>query len=403
MAELDVTLRPGTDGILDLPWLTPLTEWPEELLVDLPRGISRHEVRFVQLPEQLIVVKELPERAALNDFAVLKALEDERVPSVVPLAVVTGRTDDPHEEASSALVTRYEPYSYSYRQLIQGPGFGGWRTRMLDAFAGLLTELHLIGCFWGDCSLSNVLYRIDAETVMAIMVDAETATLHEELTEGQREHDLDIMIENVAGGMADIAVAAGTDVLEADLELGLDIADRYRALWRELTGAQEIDPADRWRIGERVRRLNELGFEVDELAVKKTKDGDRLVLVPVVGNRNFHSQRLRDLTGLEILEFQARQILSDLDYHIASGGGGKRHGAALSWRFNEFEPWLARLATVEGVEDPVQAYCDLLWYRWTRSSEEEQSLSTEEVFPDWVAADRPGYPLDEEEPPVASQ
>jgi hypothetical protein len=402
VADLDVTLRPGTDGILDLPWLTPLTEWPEELLVDLPRGISRHEVRFVQLPDQLVVVKELPERAALNDFTILKALEGERVPSVTPLAVVTGRTDDPHEEASSALVTRYEPYSYSYRQLIQGPGFGGWRTRMLDAFAGLLVELHLIGLFWGDCSLSNVLYRIDAETVMAIMVDAETASRHEELTDGQREHDLAIMIENVAGGMADIAVAAGTDVLDADLALGEDVADRYRALWDELTGAQEIDPSDRWRIGERVRRLNELGFEVDELAVKKTEEGDRLVLIPVVGNRNFHSQRLRELTGLEVLEFQARQILSDLEYHIASGGG-ERHGAALSWRFNVFERWLTRLAGVEGVEDPVQAYCDLLWFRWTRSSEEERSLSTEEVFEEWVEAGRPGYPLDPEEPPVPSQ
>ncbi|NND83731.1 MAG: DUF4032 domain-containing protein [Acidimicrobiia bacterium] len=401
MTDLDVTLRPGTDGLLDLPWRTPLTEWPEALLVDLPRGISRHEVRFVQLPEQLVVVKELPERAAVNDFSILKALEDERVPSVTPLAVVTGRTDDPHEEASSALVTRYEPYSYSYRQLIRGSGFGGWRNRMLDAFAGLLTELHLIGLFWGDCSLSNVLYRIDAEAVMAIMVDAETASMHEELTEGQREHDLSIMIENVAGGMADIAVADGKEVLDADLALGEDVADRYRALWAELTEAQEIDPADRWLIGERVRRLNELGFEVDELAVKKTTEGERLVLIPVVGNRNFHSQRLRELTGLDVLEFQARQILSDLDYAIASGGG-ERHGAALSWRFNEFEPWLAKLADVEGVEDPVQAYCDLLWFRFTRSTEDERAIPTEEVFPEWIAAERPGYPLDPEEPPVPS-
>lgn len=393
MADLDVTLRPGTDGVLDLPWETPLAEWPEDLLVDLPKGISRHEVRFVQLRDQLVVVKELPERAARNDFAVLKELEDERVPSVTPLAVVTGRTADPHEEASSALVTRYEPYSYSYRQLIQGAGFGGWRNRMLDAFAGLLVELHLIGLFWGDCSLSNVLYRIDAETVMAIMVDAETASIHDELTEGQREHDLAIMVENVAGGMADIAVADGKDVLDADLALGEDVAERYRALWSELTAVQEIDPADRWLIRERVRRLNDLGFEVDELAVRRTADGDRLLLVPVVGNRNFHTQRLRELTGLEVLEFQARQILSDLEYHIASGGG-ERHAAALSWRFSEFEPWLGRLGAVDGVEDPVQGYCDLLWFRWTRSSEEQRALPTEEVFDEWVAAGRPGYPLD---------
>ena len=42
-----------------------------------------------------------------------------------------------------------------------------------NAFAGLLVELHLAGLYWGDCSLSNILWRRDAGAMMAYLVDAE--------------------------------------------------------------------------------------------------------------------------------------------------------------------------------------------------------------------------------------
>ena len=35
--------------LITLPWAIPLAEWPEENLVALPRGISRHVVRFVRV------------------------------------------------------------------------------------------------------------------------------------------------------------------------------------------------------------------------------------------------------------------------------------------------------------------------------------------------------------------
>ena len=68
-------------------------------------------------------------------------------------------------------------------------------------FAGLLVELHLAGCFWGDCSLSNVLYRYDANTIQAIMIDAETVELRETLSDGQRYDDLEVMIHRVSDGL----------------------------------------------------------------------------------------------------------------------------------------------------------------------------------------------------------
>ena len=53
------------------------------------------------------------------------------------------------------LVTAYEHFSFSYRELLIGPGFGARRNQMLDAFANLLVQLHLVQCFWGDCNLSK--------------------------------------------------------------------------------------------------------------------------------------------------------------------------------------------------------------------------------------------------------
>ena len=58
--------------------------------------------------------------------------------------------------------------------------------RMLDALVVLLVRIHLAGFFWGDCSLSNTLFRRDAGALQAYIIDVETAERHDELTAGQR-------------------------------------------------------------------------------------------------------------------------------------------------------------------------------------------------------------------------
>ena len=62
----------------------------------------------------------------------------------------------------------------------------------MDAQVELMVRLHLAGVFWGDCSLSNTLFRFDAGALAAYLVDAETAEIHKQLSVGQREYDLDI-------------------------------------------------------------------------------------------------------------------------------------------------------------------------------------------------------------------
>jgi hypothetical protein len=379
-----------------LDWDTALNDWEHERLVEVPTGIHRHPVRFVGYPEGLYAIKELPRRLAFHEFDTLRTLSNTIRPIARPVGVVDRHWLDESIEGAGAVITRYVDHAFPYRELIQGSGFGARRDQMLDAFAGLLVQLHLIGCFWGDCSLSNVLYRYDANQIEAIMIDAETSRLYETMTDGQRLEDIEIMIMNVAGGMADIAASQGVDVDDADLNLGEDIADRYGALWDELQYDIVIGPNERYRIRERIQRLNDLGFDAED--VELTPDpsgGDRVVVKIAVGGRNFHSNRLRELTRIEASENQASQILADLQYHEAKLGSTTATGksiAAIKWRVDVFEPLLERLAVVVGSDaDPVQAYCDFLHHRFLLAQKQERDVPNDEAFQDWLDQGRPGY------------
>lgn len=397
MSNPHLHIRPGHPDFLDLDWSTSITRWNESRLVDLPTGIHRHEIVFVPYERTIYAIKELPLRAARHEYEMLRELRTKQLRSATPVGLVERPWVDPTEESAGAVITEYVLFSFPYRELISGAGFGERRVQLLDAFAVLLVELHASGVFWGDCSLSNVLYRYDAASIEAVMIDAETVSIHEPLSTGRRLEDIDIMITNVAGGMADIAASRGVDLDDADLSLGEDIANRYHGLWHELTD-QAIIPADqRYQIDERIRRINDLGFEVSDLELIPIEDGHRVVLRPVVGGRTFHQTKLHELTRVEASENQARQILQDLAYFTAKDSPGSKSlkdVAAIRWRVGVFEPMLDRLRTaIPGEADPLQAYCDLLHFRYTASLGAGSDIGTEAAFASWVEAGRPGYPI----------
>lgn len=380
--------QPGHPDFLDLEWGRPINTWEGGRLVDLPTGVHRHPVRFVAYENRIYAVKELPLRLAHHEYDMLRALRNRAGPIVRPIGVVERRWLADDVEGSGVVITQYVEFAFSYRELIEGRGFGRRRTQMLDAFAGLLVELHLAGCFWGDCSLSNVLYRYDAGAIQAVMIDAETVELHDELTDGQRGHDIDIMTVNVAGGMADIAAQQGVELDEADLGLGEDIAARYESLWGELTTDIFVGSHERYRISERVDRLNELGFDVSDVELMPAEDGtDAVRLRVAVAGRAFHANRLRELTRIEASENQARQVLADLRHYETKAGGLTATGkavAAIRWRVDVFEPLLERIsADKELGADPVQAYCDFLHHRYLRSVEEGRDVPNGEAYDSW--------------------
>ena len=394
MARPHIVVRPGHPDFLDLPWERSLTLWEHPRRIELPKGISRHEVRFYVYEQGIYAIKELPLRSARHEYRTLRELEEMEAPAVRPVGSVEREWIDPHDEASGAVITSYLDHAFSYRELLSGSGFGARRAQMLDAFAGLLVELHLLGVYWGDCSLSNVLYRYDAGAIRVTMVDAETARIFPSLSTGQREDDLAIMVENVAGGMADIAAEHGADIDAADLSLGEDIDKRYRSLWDEVNRPVVVGPDERYRITEAIRRVNDLGFEVEDVELVPSAVGDTMRMRLTVGGRTYHSRRLFELTGVEATEGQARQILSDLAHHTRDGAGAGRGTAAARWRIESFEPLMERLRSLERrTSDPLQACADFLHHRYVLSAARGRDVSQDEAFGDWVAAGQPGYPL----------
>ncbi|MDJ0496482.1 MAG: DUF4032 domain-containing protein [Acidimicrobiia bacterium] len=395
MAIPTLSILPGHPNFLDLPWGTSVGEWKGGRVVDLPTGVHRHQIAFVSYDEGIYAIKELPRHLAYHEYDSIRTLQE----TVQPIAPAVGVAErgwvPPDQEWSSAIITEYVPFTFTYRELIRGGGFGDRRNQMLDAFAGLLVELHLAGCFWGDCSLSNVLYRYDAGVIEAIMIDAETVEIREDLSDGQRRHDLEIMETNVAGGMADIALSQGKYLDAADLDLGTDIIVRYEALWNELNVDPVIGPDERYRIRERINRLNELGFEVGEVTLLPDESGGNRVRMHVnVGGRNYHSARLFRLARIEAAEHQARQILSDMHYHSARepyASAESRDLMAMMWRVQVFEPLLQRIRSDVPNREPVQAYADFLHHRFLMSSTKGSDVGNAEAYVHWIDEGFPGY------------
>lgn len=374
-ATPEILLRAPSPDLLSLPWDLSLADWTivEAPLRDVSVGPSRHLVKFVEADGKLWAVKELSPRLARKEYEVLRRLEDMDLPAVRPAGLVI---QPAHE--SALLVTRFLESSWQYRRLFMRlpPDQPKHRERLLDAMAGLLVELHRHGVFWGDCSLANTLFSRDGQILQAWLVDAETSEIHPQLTDGQRQHDLDILTENVAMGMIDLAARLGRDpemntTLVAEAQ---GIADRYTQLWELLSSEPTFAYDDRYRIEGAVRQLNELGFIVDEVALEPV-DGQEIRLHVAVGGRGYHSRHLRELTGLAVGEGQARPLLADLHAyqgHVSreSGEDVSEEDAAARWLVEVLRPNMRRAhAAIGEVGTPVQAYCDLLEVRWLLSEE----------------------------------
>lgn len=359
--------------LIPLPWDVPLAEWPIDHLVALPRGISRHVVRFIRVGNEVYAAKEVVEHLAIHEYRLLHDLKRLYTPAVEPLAVVSGRRTPAGEPLESVLITRHLQFSLPYRSLFS---FGVRREtvhRLLDAMVVLLARLHLIGFMWGDVSLSNILFRRDAGEFAAYLVDAETGELHEQLSTGQREHDLQIATTNLFGEFSDLEAGHLLDESLDPLNLVETIDSRYRELWSELTGAEEFAGSELDRIEGRVRRLNALGFDVAELDINTAADGSTIQIQPKVVDAGHHSRRLMRLTGLDTEENQARRLLNDLDTFRARTGQQDVDEALVAhqWLTQSFHPVVSAIpAELRGKREPAQIFHEVLDYRWYQSQRE---------------------------------
>ena len=374
-------------SVVRWPLTEPLSGWDIDGMQTV-MGLHRHEVRMVETADLTYVVKELPDDLAEREWRLLRELSEAGLPTAEVVGVVTGRDD----EADGLLITRHLDYSLPYRVLLSGRGLRipYLGERVLDALAGLLVRLHLSGFYWGDCSLSNTLFRRDANALSAYIIDVETGERHPSLTDGQRRLDLQIATENVAGDLLDLQMggllADGIDPVET----ALAIEQAYTALWDELTGVDEFNAMETFRVDQRLRRLHELGFDASELELVSTGGGTRLRMVPRVVEHGFHQQRLRSLTGLQAEENQARRLLNDISRYGAvieqrTGKKVTESMAATRWLDDRFEPTIAAIPNdlVDKLE-PAEIYHQVLEHRWFISEKAGGDVGMKETVDSYV-------------------
>jgi hypothetical protein len=380
--------RTGQPDFSDLPWQLPLEEWQSPRFVDVARGLHRHVVRFVNYDGALYALKELPERLARREYRLLRDLNTRSI-TVVDAVGVASRGSAGQLDA--ILITRYLDFSLPYRVLFTGRGTADLRNHLLDALVELLVRLHLAGFFWGDCSLSNTLFRRDAGALAAYLVDAETGEMHPELSDGQRNYDVEIAELHVAGELMDLeAQQVGLPSDLDPIETAAEIPSRYEALYSAVTREEVFGPTERYRIDDRLRALNRMGFDVEEIELVGDGDVRRLLLNPHVVEPGHHRRRLLMLTGLEVQENQARRLLNDIAGYRAhiertAGGPVPESVAAYRWLTEIFSPSIDAVPpALRGKREPAELFHEILDHRWYMSERAGHDVETEHAVRSYV-------------------
>ena len=374
---------PEAAGLLILPWDQALEDWDDEHLLEVPqRGISRHVVRFATSDSSVYALKEIDERLARHEYSLLSDFEAEGLPTVSVLGICVDRPND----LPAVLVTRYLEYSMSYRYLFSSIRADHSAEQLIDAMVELLVRLHLAGVFWGDCSLSNTLFRPDAGSIAAYLVDAETVERHVRLSPGQRSYDVDLAMERVAAELMDLEVGGLLPPEIDPIEMAACLPERYAALWDEVTREEVFRPDEqRYRIADRLQRLNELGFAVDEVEIITQPEGVKLRVHTRVAESGQHRREFFRLTGLEVGEQQARRLLNDLRSFRAwleqrDGRTVPETVAGHRWVSEVYQPIIDAIPRdLAGRLAPAEVFHEVLEHRWFLSEKAGRDVGTTEA------------------------
>ena len=213
-------------GLLDLPWTEPLEDWVDDRLTEIPqRGISRHVVRFVAESGEVFALKEIPERPARREYQLLRRLKELGIPAVDVLGIVVERPDD----LDAMLVTRFLDYSSSFRALFANPR-GAPHDRPADGRPGRAPgpaapgRLHV-----GRLLAVQHAVPLRRRRAGRLPRGRRDRRDHAALSDGQREYDLDVAHERVAGELMDLQAG---ELLAEDIdpiEVADDLVARYHA------------------------------------------------------------------------------------------------------------------------------------------------------------------------------
>ncbi len=179
--------------------------------------------------------------------------------------------------------------------------------------------------------------------------------------------------------------------------------ERYQALWTELTDAEEFGTDEMWRVEQRIERLNDLGFDVDELDIITDIGGDLVRIQPKVVELGHHRRELQALTGLNVEDAQARRLLNDLASFTAHFDLGREHRSLVAnrWLTQIYEPVIAVVPpAARGKLEPAEIFHEVLVHRWYLSEKrgaEVDIFETARDYVDTILPDRPdeAVPVDQ--------
>lgn len=389
-SKFELHIRKDNPDFLDLPWDKPLKNWDKfsDKIIHLEKGLSRHEVVFVNWEDEIFVFKNLNVRLAKKEYEILRIAEQKSLQSVIPIG--WGEIDISDEIESGIIITQYLRHSLPFRSLFKDKNLERYRIRLQDAIAGLIVSLHLHGFFWGDCSLSNVLFRRDAGELQAFLVDAETSEVQKIMSSTMREYDLEIMRENITGDLLDIAVLNELpDALDV-YSVGNSITEKYNQLWNEISETTTIRKSENYKIHERIRKLNQLGFTVDEIVLFPSLNSDEVQFKTIVTDQHYHQNLLHSITGLVARENQARQLINEiqeikLNLSKIQNCNLTLGEAAYHWKNNNYFPYIDELRKYyEYLEDPIENYCQILEHKWFLSEKAKKDVGLQTAFKDYL-------------------
>jgi len=380
----------------NFPWEIPLNEWPKDNLglEEIQQGISRHPVVFLNISGALYALKELPENVAQKEYDVLTQMQELQMPAVIPFGYARVKRETGQ---FSILFTRFLEASIPYRSLFISNAVTRYHTHLLDAISGLLVQLHAGGFYWGDCSLSNILFRRDAGTLQAYLVDAETAEYHlPPLSPMLRYHDLEIMQDNLLGELSDMQLNGQLSLNTSIAETGPYIVQSYRSLWEEITKEEVFSSEELYRVQERIRSLNQLGFSVKDIQIKKEDHGNILKLRTFVSDRNFHRNQLMEITGLYAEDRQAQQVMNEINELKANLSRTvypniSLEAVAYHWLEHVYKPVIEKFNQLRNTDsplakdtDPIELYCQVLEHKWYLSERAQHDVGHQAAVEDFI-------------------
>ena len=387
---VSLVIDPGYPDFIDLPWQLPLSQWRGNChrLEEVTIGVSRHPVLFVNYSGVLFCLKELPVDIAEKEYLSLCHISSLKLPAVVPVGY--GERTKP-KPVYSVLITQFLENSIPYRSLFMSPGLRRYRESLLDAMAGLLVQLHLAGVYWGDCSLSNTLFRRDAGALQAYLVDAETAEVTTQVVPPLLRHqELDIMEENVNGDVEDLCAIVDLIGSLPSPDTGGFIKRRYQRLWEEVTHEDVITHEEQYRIQERIRNLNTLGYSIGNISLIPNERGDQLRFRLMVTDRSFHRNQLFNLTAIQAEERQARTMMNEIQEVKAILSRTNNRSTPVSvaahyWLENYYLPTITLLHDL--IHHPAEGpelYCQVLENKWFLSENAQRDVGHRAAVEDYL-------------------